>query len=1146
MATGLGDEQLWLCPTLDNATPFNDLSSQGNNGTAVGGLTTVADTGSGGAYCYDFDGTNDYISVPSSSSLSFTDAGGDTECSFSLWAKLASYSNNANSRGIALLGKGSALGQNADCEYMLNCYDGKPSLTLYPQASNGANYLESLSTNAEVPVSTWKHITFTYSGCEVTGCIQIFVDGVLISATDSSSNYTGMFAGAGDFEIGTTLRVAFSRWLYGQLDDIRVYNRVLTQSEITHLATARGIEGRPFDGLGDEQLWLCPSLENSPNDLSGNNNNGVYQNGMGTVADTAEGGSLAYDFDGANDYIAYPIAAIDSANSIGSVSAWVNMPPTAAAIGQIIGGSDASSADTWSHLRLDSGEPTVVTNSSGQVGDKQSSTSVNDSNWHHVCAVGNGSDQSIYVDGTLVSSTWVGTPRGDRWLGYPAGMNTGSIGALVRSSLWGMFEGKMDDIRAYNRVLTQSEISWLATERGVLGTPPEGLGDEQLWLCPSIQDSPNDLSGNNNNGAYNGGMGTIADTAEGGSLAYQLNGSQSVTNSTLDLRTLKQFSFSVWFKSTSTSGNQMIFSYGETGQHSTDPALVHLRSSDLLMQFDGSTGTTASLPSINTWHHLGFVVDGENTDTSKRMQMYLDGQLVSSPSIASVLEMYNPTSFTCNLGELNGISNFGLIGLADDFRVYNRALTQAEISWLATERGVLGTPPEGLGDEQLWLCPSIQDSANDLSGNGNDGTYNGGMGTVADTSEGGSLAYDFDGTADYIRVPKANFDFLLETNSFSKSVWVRSDASSGQRTFIGGDLDSSDEGTALFQDTDGTFRGLRSKGVGAYSPDTSSSTAVPVSQWFHVAWVVDGTTSTLYMNGVQISQDTGTFVTVAGPLTDDVLVGCYSSGGGREAFLDGLIDDVRIYDRPLTQAEITHLASQRGVLGPAGSGPPASNPIALVNSTSVKGTGPTTAMDTTGANLIVISCSGWSAVPTVSDSESNTWVPLVASGGSRKQQMHYCLSPSTSLTHTFSNNGVGAPAMSVLAFSGVLDFESQVSTGDITSAATIQTGVMTPSTNGCLVIAGAVTEGGAYTAVDSGFTLETSEVYVAAQSMGNATAYLVQVAASSVNPQLTNSTVTNLSASGAVFTPSGATPPTTQYNAFVTHAFRQLFQTRLR
>ena len=58
-------------------------------------------------------------------------------------------------------------------------------------------------------------------------------------------------------------------------------------------------------GLGGEVMWLCPSLDDSPNDLSGNGNHGTYENGISTVADSdpTYGGSRAYNFDGSNDYI---------------------------------------------------------------------------------------------------------------------------------------------------------------------------------------------------------------------------------------------------------------------------------------------------------------------------------------------------------------------------------------------------------------------------------------------------------------------------------------------------------------------------------------------------------------------------------------------------------------------------------------------------------------------------------------------------------------------------------------------------------------------------------------------------------------------------------------------------------------------------
>ena len=226
--------------------------------------------------------------------------------------------------------------------------------------------------------------------------------------------------------------------------------------------------------------------------------------------------------------------------------------------------------------------------------------------------------------------------------------------------------------------------------------------------------------------------------------------------------------------------------------------------------------------------------------------------------------------------------------------------------------------PTGIGGEELWLSPTVANNVSpfdDQSGNGNNGTNNGST-VVSDSASGGSYAYSFGGTR-YIRVPKANFAFLAETNSFSQSVWVKSNAT-GQRAFIGGNADNAGKGTTLSQEATGYLRAFRAKGGGAYSPNTTSSTAVPASQWTHFAWVVDNTTSTLYMNGVQVFQETGTFVTITGPLTNDVLLGCYESGTALYAFLDGLIDDVRIFDRAITQAEITHLATSRGVLGPPG------------------------------------------------------------------------------------------------------------------------------------------------------------------------------------------------------------------------------------
>ena len=73
-----------------------------------------------------------------------------------------------------------------------------------------------------------------------------------------------------------------------------------------------------FKGLGGEVIWLCPSLDDSSNDLSGNGNNGTYVNGTSTVSNTEFGGSRAYLFDGTDQGISF--AYIASMNLVTSVS----------------------------------------------------------------------------------------------------------------------------------------------------------------------------------------------------------------------------------------------------------------------------------------------------------------------------------------------------------------------------------------------------------------------------------------------------------------------------------------------------------------------------------------------------------------------------------------------------------------------------------------------------------------------------------------------------------------------------------------------------------------------------------------------------------------------------------------------------------
>ena len=86
---------------------------------------------------------------------------------------------------------------------------------------------------------------------------------------------------------------------------------------------------------------------------------------------------------------------------------------------------------------------------------------------------------------------------------------------------------------------------------------------------------------------------------------------------------------------------------------------------------------------------------------------------------------------------------------------------------------------------------------------------------------------------------------------------------------------------------------------GGSSGAISGPTASPVNTWTHVALTYDGTTLRLYVNGTQVATQaaTGAIQSSTNPLW---------IGGNRPygEYFQGLIDEVRVYNRALTPAEI--------------------------------------------------------------------------------------------------------------------------------------------------------------------------------------------------------------------------------------------------
>ena len=201
----------------------------------------------------------------------------------------------------------------------------------------------------------------------------------------------------------------------------------------------------------------------------------------------------------------------------------------------------------------------------------------------------------------------------------------------------------------------------------------------------------------------------------------------------------------------------------------------------------------------------------------------------------------------------------------------------------------------------------------------------------------------------------------------------------------------------------------------------------------------------------------------------------------------------------------------------------------LMASTSAGGTANTvtsSGIDTTGANLIVVAVSwfGIGAVPTLTDSNGNTWTQRTAYGGANDDHvLYYCSNPTVGAGHTFTAAKTSSyPTISVAAFSGAASSSpySAESGAYAAAVATAQPGSVTPAGDKYLVITSATWSSALTAAVDSGFNIAAQTNFSSGNHMGGGIAYLVQDTAAAVNPTWSGGT-TSWSVALATFIPGG-------------------------
>jgi len=349
------------------------------------------------------------------------------------------------------------------------------------------------------------------------------------------------------------------------------------------------------------------------------------------------------------------------------------------------------------------------------------------------------------------------------------------------------------------------------------------------------------------------------------------------------------FSLFAWINSTS-SLDQYIFS-NHPGLNTTNGRFaLNTTAAGTLNFFVGGTNGGSGDSGVNvvdgTWHHVGL---SRNNSDANPWTFWIDGAPVQDSATATVTESVNTgSSHFWDIGnrENSSTNNDGdrtWSGRIDDVRVYDTALTPKQVTSLALVTHYrLDENPAGPVVDSIGQRP--------------DGTNNGA--TVGQTPAPNTTgtSYSFDGSNDKIEL---NTNDLLpaSTNDFSAFMWINTTQNTDSAgAYLLNNWVSGQPGRFALQISGGEL------GYFIEAEAFSSDIAVDDGMWHLVGLSREDGDYALWVDGMMI--DVGD-ASAALSLTEEWYLGGRAVDNARN--YAGLMDDVRIYGRALSESEVNLL-----------------------------------------------------------------------------------------------------------------------------------------------------------------------------------------------------------------------------------------------
>ncbi|PJA67762.1 hypothetical protein CO157_02735, partial [Candidatus Peregrinibacteria bacterium CG_4_9_14_3_um_filter_49_12] len=431
-----------------------------------------------------------------------------------------------------------------------------------------------------------------------------------------------------------------------------------------------------------------------------------------------------------------------------------------------------------------------------------------------------------------------------------------------------------------------------------------------------------DLSGQAHNGTH---VGTLAissnvPTTHISTRSLDFSGDDYVTVGDLELTS---GTVSMWIRPSVVAAGSENRLFSQTDSSTAEGGALGVgisgKGNGALSVWDGASWENVSdtnAIAADTWTHVAVVYQGAGGNVNA----FINGQLQPQTATSD----FDFDGYTAAIG-----ANFRLqhgnkwSGQIDEVRVYSSTLTGAAVLALANTG-----PPASMVSAALDTIPTFEfpstgglvghwkfdeiagTVAADSSGNGNDGTHTNSptisttLPSAMNTANVRSLS--FDGSDDYVSVTDSN-SLDLGTSDFTFSMWIRKDAVDTRKFLYNQRVDGGNY-VEIEWEADNTIQ-IDSTTATVQSVLVNGATALSATTWYHVAFVVDrdsAANTEVYVNGTVDTTGTPTVSTSDLSLAANVSIGRWSGDG---LYWDGQIDDVRIYNRALTAAEIKALAA---------------------------------------------------------------------------------------------------------------------------------------------------------------------------------------------------------------------------------------------